>query len=326
MIFGRRDKTDPQPKPAVEKSWLGRLTEGLSRSSQKLTQGLTDIVTKKKLDQETLDQLEEALIAADLGPHTAKKVIAAFGKDRFGRDLSEDDIRSALGQAVATILAPVARPLEKPEGLTGPFVVLVCGVNGAGKTTTIGKMAHNFSARGEKVMIAAADTFRAAAIEQLEVWARRSGADFFSKGFESDAAATAYESYLKAKEQGCGVLFIDTAGRLQNKANLMAELQKIVRVLKKHDDSLPHAVLLVLDATTGQNAHSQVEIFKEMVNVSGLIVTKLDGTAKGGVVVGLADRFGLPIHLVGVGEGIDDLQPFSAADFAAALAGVHSAP
>ncbi len=341
MIFWRKDKNaESAPEAAAEapkpvapetrpgdregETWVSRLGMGLGKSSTKLTQGLADLVTKKKLDQEMLDQLEDTLIMADLGPKTAARIVADFSEGRFGKDIDADEIRRALADAIAKILAPVALPLsiQKPE--QGPFVILVCGVNGAGKTTTIGKLAHNWtSGSGYGVMIAAADTFRAAAVEQLKIWADRAGAAFVSKDTGADAAAVAYEAYDEAKNAGADILMIDTAGRLQNKTNLMAELEKIIRVLKKHDEALPHAVLLVLDSTTGQNAHAQVEIFRDIANVTGLIVTKLDGSAKGGVVVGLADHFGLPIHAVGVGEGINDLQPFRAEDFARSLVGVE---
>lgn len=269
-----------------------------------------------------LDSLEELLITADLGPKTAAKIVVEFGEGRFGKDVSEDEVKETLAGCIAKILMPVAKPLEFTGVGPSPFTVLVCGVNGVGKTTTIGKIAHELHKKdGKKVMLAAGDTFRAAAVEQLEIWAQRSGASFVKKDTGADSAALAYEAYEKAKNENADVLLIDTAGRLHNKSNLMAELQKIIRVLKKHDESLPHAVLLVLDATTGQNAHEQVKTFREMVNVTGLVVTKLDGSAKGGVVVGLADSFGLPIHLIGVGEQIGDLRPFRADDFARSLTG-----
>lgn len=316
------------PAPAREgdrpgETWVSRLGWGLSKSSAKLGQGLADLLTKKKLDQDTLDSLEEVLITADLGPTTAAKVIADFSKDRFGKDLDEHEIRAALSASIAQILNPVAQPLHFTKPENGPFVVLVCGVNGAGKTTTIGKIAHNLFKDNKRVAIAAGDTFRAAAVEQLKIWAERTNSIFIAKDTGADAAAVAFEAYAQAKAQNADVLLIDTAGRLHNKSNLMAELEKIIRVLKKHDAAIPHATILVLDSTTGQNAHSQVETFRSLVNVTGLVVTKLDGSAKGGVVVGLADRFGLPIHLIGVGEGIDDLQPFSAADFSDSLVGVQ---
>lgn len=308
-----------------EGGWFSRLTQGLGKSTNKITQGLSDIITKAKLDQETLDLLEEVLITADLGPKTAARVIEDFSKDRFGKDISEEEIKEALAQTMSDILDPIAKPLEIVQPAEGPFVLLVCGVNGAGKTTTIGKYTQQLRIEeNKKVMIAAADTFRAAAIDQLRVWADRAGAEMFSKDVGSDAASVAFEAYEKAKADGVDVLIIDTAGRLQNKANLMEELHKIVRVLKKKDENIPHATLLVLDSTTGQNAYSQVEIFKEAVDVSGLIVTKLDGSAKGGVLIGLADQFGLPVHAIGVGEGIEDLRPFTARDYARSLIGLDS--
>ena len=321
---------DPIPEKPVREgdrpgeTWVSRLGWGLSKSSAKLGQGIADLITKKKLDQDTLDALEEVLITADLGPTTAAKVIADFSKDRFGKDLDENEIRAALSSSIAHILEPVAQPLHFTKPENGPFVVLVCGVNGAGKTTTIGKIAHNLYKDGKKVAIAAGDTFRAAAVEQLKIWAERTQSIFIAKDTGADAAAVAFEAYEQAKTQNVDVLLIDTAGRLHNKSNLMAELEKIIRVLKKHDAQIPHATILVLDSTTGQNAHAQVETFREIVNVTGLVVTKLDGSAKGGVVVGLADRFKMPIHLIGVGEGIDDLQPFSAAQYANSLVGIEN--
>ncbi len=305
-------------------TWVSRLGMGLAKSSGKFTQGLTDIITKSKLDEEMLEALEELLITADLGPKTAARIIADFSKDRFGKDITPEEIRAALAASISKILEPVAKPLvtDKPAS-GGPFVILVCGVNGAGKTTTIGKMAYDWTKNGgKKVMLAAGDTFRAAAIEQLSVWAGRAGCPIIKKEIGADAASVAFESYRQAKDAGCDILMIDTAGRLQNKSNLMAELEKIIRVLKKQDEALPHAVLLVLDSTTGQNALSQVDVFKSMVNVTGLIVTKLDGTAKGGVVVALADQFGLPVHAIGVGEQVADLQPFKAEDYASGLVGL----
>lgn len=303
--------------------WLSRLTKGLTKTSSKITQGLSDLVTKRKLDDETLEQLEDVLIEADLGPKTAAKIIEDFSKDRFGKEISEEEIKHALAESMAKLLKPVAQPLNVVKPAEGPYVILVCGVNGAGKTTTIGKMAHQFKYdQGLKVAIAAGDTFRAAAVEQLEEWSKRVGCDFIAKDEGADAAAVSYEAYEQAKANGADVLLIDTAGRLQNKKNLMAELEKIIRVLKKQNEDVPHATLLVLDATTGQNAFSQLEIFKEMVNVTGLIVTKLDGSAKGGVLVGLADQFNVPVHAIGVGEGIEDLQPFTAESYAKSLVGL----
>lgn len=306
-----------------EGGWLSRLTGGLKKSSNKITQGISDLVTKKKLDQDTIDSLEDVLIEADLGPKTAANIIEKFAKDRFDKEIDENEIKEALAGLMGDILAPVAQALEIKKPADGPFVVLVCGVNGAGKTTTIGKFAYRLKNRdGFKVMMAAGDTFRAAAVEQLQEWSKRVGCAFLSKDVGADAASVAYEAYEQAKAEGVDVLLLDTAGRLQNKTNLMAELEKIIRVLKKQNEDLPHATLLVLDATTGQNAFSQLETFKEMVNVTGLIVTKLDGSAKGGVLVGLADQFGVPVHAIGIGEGIEDMQAFRASDYARSLVGL----
>ncbi|MGB4106935.1 MAG: signal recognition particle-docking protein FtsY [Alphaproteobacteria bacterium] len=307
-----------------EGGWFSRLTEGLSKSSSKLTSGITDLLTKSKLDETSLDDLEEILIGADLGPKTAAKVIDEFSQKRFTGDATEREIRIALADAMAGILEPVALPLEIQKPANGPFVILVCGVNGVGKTTTIGKFAQQLKKDGHNIMVAAGDTFRAAAVEQLKEWATRTGSGFYAKDVGADAASVAFEAYEKAKKEKIDVLLIDTAGRLHNKQNLMAELEKIVRVLKKQDESLPHATLLVLDATTGQNAFAQLETFKSMVNVTGLIVTKLDGSARGGVLVGLADQFGVPVHAIGIGEKAGDMQPFSAHDYARSLMGLSA--
>ena len=302
--------------------WFSRLTKGLSKSSNKLTTGIADIFTKKKLDDQMLEELEELLITADLGPQTASKIIEIMRKERFGKDIAPDEVKEYLAEKIKDILEPVAKPLDF-KALGKPAVVIMAGVNGAGKTTTIGKIAKMLKdEQGLSVMLAAGDTFRAAAVEQLQIWGERVSAPVLVKDIGADAASVAYEAYEMAKEKNIDVLLIDTAGRLQNKANLMEELAKIIRVLKKQDESLPHATLLVLDATTGQNAHSQVETFKEMVNVSGLIVTKLDGSAKGGVLVSLADRFEMPVHLLGVGETAQDLRSFKAEDYARSLLGV----
>lgn len=306
-----------------KKGWFKRLKTGLSKSSDKIGQGISDILTKKKLDQDTLDELEDLLIMADLGPATASKLVSSFGEGRFGKEISAEEIKEALAENVSEILTPVAKGFEASKPDDGPFTILVCGVNGVGKTTTIGKLAQKLREDYDaSVMMAAGDTFRAAAIEQLHIWAERTGSAIVSKELGSDAASVAYEAYSEAKEKDVDVLMIDTAGRLHNKSNLMAELEKIVRVLKKQNEALPHAVLLVLDATTGQNAHEQVKTFNEMVNVTGLVVTKLDGSARGGVVVSLADAFGLPIHYVGVGEQAADLQPFDPDEFAKSLMGL----
>jgi fused signal recognition particle receptor len=306
-----------------KKGWFARLKDGLARSTGKLTDGIAGIFTKRKLDDLTLEQLEELLIAADLGPATAAKLVAELGRTRYGRDIGPQEVREAFAAHVARILEPVARPLAIDATAAKPFVVLVVGVNGAGKTTTIGKLARQWRDAGRSVTIAAGDTFRAAAVEQLRVWGERAGCPVITLPQGSDAASLAFDAHARTRAEGTDILVIDTAGRLQNKDNLMAELAKIVRVLKKQDTAAPHAVLLVLDATTGQNAHSQVEVFRDMVAVTGLIVTKLDGSARGGVLVALADRFGLPVHAVGVGETIEDLRPFDPAQFARALMGLE---
>jgi fused signal recognition particle receptor len=307
-----------------EGGWLSRLSRGLSKSTHKITQGISDLLTKSKLDQDALDRLEEILIEADLGPKTAAKVIEKFAQGRFGKDISEQEIREALAQTITDILNPVAKTLTFKKPASGPMTILVCGVNGAGKTTTIGKLAHIFKyTEHHSVMMAAGDTFRAAAVEQLEIWAKRTNCKLVKKDIAADCAAVAFEAYEQAKKENIDILLIDTAGRLQNKKNLMAELEKMIRVLKKQNEALPHEVLLVLDSTTGQNAFSQLETFKEIVKVTGLIVTKLDGSAKGGVLVGLADQFGVPVYAIGVGEAVEDLQPFHAREFARSLMGLQ---
>jgi fused signal recognition particle receptor len=304
--------------------WFSRLKSGLSRSSGDLTQKIASVVTRRRLDQETLDELEEALITADLGVETSAVLVKAVAKDRFGKEVTDAEVREALAAAVARELEPVAEPLPHRARFR-PQVVLVCGVNGTGKTTTIGKLANQAVGAGLKVVLAACDTFRAAAVEQLEVWGRRNGVPVIRGKEGADPAGLAFDALEHARAEGADLLLIDTAGRLQNKQGLMDELRKIVRVLKKVDPEAPHDVVLVLDATTGQNAHNQVEVFKDMVDLTGLIVTKLDGTAKGGVVVALARRFGLPIHAIGVGETIEDLRSFEATAFARALLGLESA-
>jgi fused signal recognition particle receptor len=306
-----------------KQGWFSRLKAGLSRSSSSLKEQIAHVVTKRKLDAETLEELEEALITADLGVDTASVLVKAVAKDRFGKEVTDTEIREALAAAVAKELEPVAEPLPHRARFK-PQVVLVCGVNGTGKTTTIGKLANQAVAGGLKVVLAACDTFRAAAVEQLQVWGQRNGVPVIRGKEGADPAGLAFDALERARAQGADLLMIDTAGRLHNKQALMDELRKIIRVLKKLDPEAPHDVVLVLDATTGQNAHNQVEIFKSMVDVSGLIVTKLDGTAKGGVVVALARRFGLPIHAIGVGETIEDLRSFEAAAFGRALLGLES--
>lgn len=305
-----------------EGGWLSRLTSGLSKSTNKITQGLSDILTKRKLDQDMLEELEDLLITADLGPSTAAKIVAEFAENRFDKEIDDLEVKEALAAQIEKILTPAVKPLAPPAGHEGPFVILMTGVNGVGKTTTIGKLAQQYKTDGKKVVMAAADTFRAAAVDQLSVWAERAYCPIVKKDIGADPAAVAYESLEKAQSENFDILMIDTAGRLHNKKNLMEELQKVVRVLKKKDETAPHAVLLVLDATTGQNAHAQLKAFKDLVDISGLIVTKLDGSAKGGVLVSLADEFGLPVHAIGVGEGISDLQPFEARHFARSLMGL----
>ena len=306
-----------------KRGWFGRLTEGLSRSSMQMAESVVAIVARKPLDQARLDALEEMLIEADLGPAAAASVTAAFAKARFGKESSEDEVREALAEALAAELISrqgVFDPLSGPR----PYVVLFIGVNGSGKTTTLGKIAADLTRRGAKVLIAAGDTFRAAAVEQLKVWADRSGAAFMSRPAGSDAAALAFEAVERARAEGFDVLLIDTAGRLQNKSALMDELLKVVRVIKKVDPAAPHETLLVLDATVGRNAVAQENIFGNAVGVSGLVMTKLDGTARGGVLVPVARASDSPIKLIGVGEGIDDLQPFDARAFARSLVGLKN--
>jgi fused signal recognition particle receptor len=303
-------------------SWWRRLKGGLARTSQSLTGGIAELFTKRKLDAAALDELEDILIKADLGLDTAQRIVAAVRAGRYEREISPDEVRAVLAAEVEKVLAPVALPLVV-ERTKRPFVVLVAGVNGSGKTTTIGKLAQKFRAEGMRVMLAAGDTFRAAAIDQLKVWADRTGAAFVARSEGADAAGLAFDALQAARETATDVLIVDTAGRLQNKAGLMAELDKIVRVMKKLDAAAPHAVLLVLDATTGQNAVSQVDMFGKTAGVTGLVMTKLDGTARGGILVAIAAKFGLPVHYIGVGEGVEDLETFAAKDFARAIAGLE---
>jgi fused signal recognition particle receptor len=299
---------------------FARLKAGLSRTATQLSGGLTDILMKQRLDDDTIRTLEDALIRADLGTALAKEVTADVANGRYDMEISEKELKQVLAESIAKYLNPVAKAFTLDASIK-PFVVLVAGVNGTGKTTTIGKLAAKLAAEGKKVQIAAADTFRAAAIDQLKIWGERAGAPVFAREPGADAAALAFDAFSAARSEHADVLLIDTAGRLHNKAGLMAELQKIARVLKKIDPNAPHSVLLVLDATTGQNAISQVDAFKGAVPLTGLIMTKLDGTAKGGILVALAHRFGLPIYFVGVGETINDLQKFDANAFATALTG-----
>lgn len=299
-------------------SWWKRLSGGLKRTSVSLGGAIADLVTKRKLDAATLEDLENELIRADLGVGFADRIASALGDGRFEKGISPEDVRALLAAEIEKVLAPVAKPLEVTAT---PFVILVTGVNGSGKTTTIGKMAARFRSQGKKVMLVAGDTFRAAAIEQLKIWGERTGATVMARAQGSDPASLAFEAITAAKADGSEVVLVDTAGRLQNRAELMNELEKIVRVMRKVEPTAPHAVLLVLDATVGQNALSQVEIFGKIAGVTGLVMTKLDGTARGGILVAIAERFKLPVHFIGVGEGVDDLSDFTARDFARAIAG-----
>jgi len=303
-------------------SWFARLKNGLKRSSSKLTNGIADIFTKRRLDDDALEEFEDLLITSDLGVTTAAKLSAELAKTRFDKEVDSAEIQQFIADEVAKILEPVAKPLVI-DPTKKPHVILVVGVNGSGKTTTIGKLAKTYKDQGLKVMMAAGDTFRAAAVEQLKVWGERTDCPVIARDTGADAAGLAFDAIDQAKREGYDVLLVDTAGRLQNKAHLMDELKKIVRVITKRDETAPHDTLLVLDATTGQNAHSQVETFSQATNVSGLIVTKLDGTAKGGVVVALAEKFGKPVHAIGVGEAAEDLRPFEARSFARSLAGLE---
>jgi fused signal recognition particle receptor len=301
-------------------SWWKRLSGGLRRTSSSLGSAISDLVSKRKLDAETVEELESELIRADLGPDFAARIAAVLSEGRFEKAIASDEVKAVLAGEIEKVLAPVARPLEVT---TRPFVILVAGVNGSGKTTTIGKLAARFRAEGKSVMLVAGDTFRAAAIDQLKIWGDRTGAQVMASEAGADAASLAFDAVTAAKSQGVEIVMVDTAGRLQNRAELMNELEKIVRVIRKVEASAPHAVLLVLDATVGQNALSQVEIFGKIAGVTGLVMTKLDGTARGGILVAIAAKFGLPVHFIGVGEGVDDLAPFTARDFARAVVGLN---
>lgn len=307
-------------EPEQPKGWFARLASGLKRSSDNLTNSITSVFTKRKLDAAMLDELEDVLIQADLGIDTAMAITETLRRDRFDKDVSGEDVRAVLATEVEKVLGPVAQPLLI-DSTKKPFIILMIGVNGSGKTTTIGKLAQKFAAEGKSVMLAAGDTFRAAAIEQLQVWGERTGAPVIAKPAGADASGLAFDAVTQARAEGRDVLIIDTAGRLQNRDELMNELEKIIRVIKKVDPEAPHATLLTLDATTGQNALKQVEIFGQRAGVTGLVMTKLDGTARGGILVAIARKFGLPVHFIGVGEGVGDLEPFEAADFAKAIAG-----
>ena len=316
----------PEPEPAEQpkkRSWFQRLKQGLGRSSSALTDGITGVFRKRKLDDETLQDLEDILIQSDLGVETAMAITERLADGRYDKEVSDEEVRAILAEEVEKVLAPVAEPLTVDPG-NRPHVILVVGVNGTGKTTTIGKLAQKLTDEGRSVMLAAGDTFRAAAIEQLKIWGGRVGAPVIAREPGADAAGLAFDAMETAKADGRDVLLIDTAGRLQNKAELMAELEKVVRVIRKHDETAPHTVLLTLDATTGQNALNQVEIFGQKAGVTGLAMTKLDGTARGGILVAIAAKHKLPVHFIGVGEGVEDLEPFDAGDFAKAIAGLDN--
>jgi len=304
-------------------SWWRRLSDGLKRTSSSIGSAVADLVTKRKLDRAMLEDIEDVLLRADLGSDVAARIAKAVGQGRFDKAISADEVKAVVATEVEKVLAPVAQPLVIDTSQK-PFVILVVGVNGSGKTTTIGKLTSTLTAEGRKVMLAAGDTFRAAAIEQLKVWGDRNKVPVIAGAQGSDSASLAFSAVTAARDDNRDVLLIDTAGRLQNKAELMNELEKVVRVIKKVDATAPHAVLLVLDATVGQNALSQVEAFHRTAGVTGLVMTKLDGTARGGILVALSEKYKLPVHFIGVGEGIDDLAPFTASDFAKAVAGIES--
>jgi fused signal recognition particle receptor len=309
------------PEPEKKKGWLSRLTSGLKKSSTSITQGVVALVTKKKLDGEALEELEDILIQADLGVDTAMAITTRLEDERFGKEVSEDEIKTVLADEITKVLEPVALPLRVAPSRK-PHVILMVGVNGAGKTTTIGKLASKISDLGMKPMLAAGDTFRAAAIEQLKVWGERTGAPVITRPQGSDSAGLAFDALTEARAKDIDVLLIDTAGRLQNRTELMAELEKVIRVIKKIDPEAPHDVLLTLDATTGQNALGQVDVFGKTAGVTGLVMTKLDGTAKGGILVAIAKKYQIPVHLIGVGEAVDDLEAFDPQSFARAIAGL----
>jgi fused signal recognition particle receptor len=318
---------EPAAEPVVEpaaapKGWWSRLRQGLSRSSESIGSGLAAIFTKRKLDGAMLDDLEDVLIRADLGVATASRISGIVGKGRYDKTIEVEDVKEILAAEIARVLTPCARPLVI-DAAVKPTVILVVGVNGSGKTTTIGKLAAQLTGEGRRVVLAAGDTFRAAAIEQLRIWGERLGCEVVARAQGSDASALAYDAMQAARESGADVLLMDTAGRLQNRTELMAELEKIIRTMKKLDPAAPHAVLLVLDATVGQNAMSQVEIFGRVAGVTGLVMTKLDGTARGGILVAIAEKFGLPIHFIGIGETAGDLAAFDAGEFARAIAGLE---
>ena len=306
---------------STPKSWWKRLSGGLKRTSSSLGGAIADLISKRKLDAGAIEELEHELIRADLGPEFAARMAAALAEGRFDKAIAPDDVKAVLAGEIENVLAPVAKPLEVTAW---PFIILVAGVNGSGKTTTIGKLAARFRKEGKSVMMVAGDTFRAAAIDQLKIWGERTGASVTAREPGADAAGLAFDALTAAKTNGVDIVLVDTAGRLQNRTELMSELEKMVRVMRKVEPAAPHAVLLVLDATVGQNALSQVDIFGKIAGVTGLVMTKLDGTARGGILVAIAARFGLPVHFIGVGEGVEDLQPFTARDFARAIVGLDS--
>jgi fused signal recognition particle receptor len=329
-LFGRKEEAgraeSPAPSepaaPPPQPNWWNRLSLGLSRSSLAIGKSLTEIFSKRKLDAAMLQDLEDVLIRADIGISAAARIAAEVGRGRYDKDVDVDEVKEILAAEIDRVLAPVAKPLEIDRG-RHPFVILVVGVNGSGKTTTIGKLAAKFSREDRKVVLVAGDTFRAAAIEQLRIWGERLGCEVFARESGGDAAGLCYDALKAARESGTDILIMDTAGRLQNRTELMGELEKIIRVMKKLDPEAPHAALLVLDATVGQNAMSQVELFGRSAGITGLVMTKLDGTARGGILVAIAEKFRLPIHFIGIGEGADDLEPFAARDFARAIAGLQ---
>jgi len=306
----------------TKKSWWRRLSGGLKRTSSSIGDAIVGLVSKRKLDATTIEELEDLLIRADLGVDAAAKIAAAVGEGRYDKTIAPEEVKAVLAAEVEKLLTPIAKPLIV-DSAAQPFVIVVVGVNGSGKTTTIGKLAARFAGDGYKVMLAAGDTFRAAAIDQLKIWGERSSSPVIARAPGADAAGLAFEALTDARARKMDVLIVDTAGRLQNRTELMGELEKIVRVMKKIDPAAPHAVLLVLDATVGQNALSQVQQFAKIAGVTGLAMTKLDGTARGGILVAISTKFQLPVHFIGIGEGIDDLAPFATRDFARAIAGIE---
>jgi fused signal recognition particle receptor len=310
---------DNEQSAAAGGTWWKRLSGGLGRTSSSLGSAIAALATNRKLDLATLDLLEDEMLRADLGQEIATRLVAAIDASRYPEGITPEEVKAVLAAEIEKVLGPVAKPLALSAR---PFVILIAGVNGSGKTTTIGKLAARFRKQGKSVMLVAGDTFRAAAIDQLKIWGERTGAAVMAREPGSDAASLAFDAIAAAKSQGVDVVLVDTAGRLQNRAELMGELEKMVRVMRKVEPTAPHAVLLVLDATVGQNALSQVEIFGKIAGVTGLVMTKLDGTARGGILVAIASKFNLPVHFIGVGEGVDDLAPFTARDFSRAVVGL----